>query len=93
MFLGRSLFAVAASVLAAQAAFGVLRILHVRRFIGFSPLPAFARILAAGMAGMVLASLPWPVAVKVPILIAVFAGLGGAKADDFRRVMRWAWQR
>ncbi len=88
MLLGRGLLAVAMSVLAAQSAFGLLRILHVRKYVAFSPMPGFVRILGAGTAGLALVSLHWPMPVNLALLLAAFSLCGGVKASDFRRMAR-----
>lgn len=90
MLAGRTLFAVAVSVLAAQACFGLVRILHIRKYIDFSALPGFLKILVGGIAGLAVVSLHWSPTVNVACLLGVFIVLGGAKISDFRILARIA---
>jgi hypothetical protein len=88
MATGHSLYAVALSVFSVQAAFGIIRLLHVRGFLAFAPLPGFLRILAAGTAGLAIVShVPQP-GLRTAALIALFLALGGARAADIRRMGR-----
>lgn len=82
------LVSVAIAVLGSQLAFGFIRLLHVRKHLAFSPMPGFLRILGAGIAGALLAAMPWHPAVKCLALLALFAGCAGAKVSDIGRAAR-----